>query len=434
MLQRYYRLTTLGRCEEAAGVVLGHAVRRCRRLERAEPGAVESKNLADGRKALSFTLAYRKRGARPAVEQIVAPLVFREGGWLADLDHARRSRLSRAPKVQPAAAPAGPKPPAGLLSLWTAQELAGRPGDERITPLRKARLGPPASPAPSAKLPELPQGSLASIRSVRLPPGRKWVALTFDLCERADEVTGYDRGIVNTLRARGAKATFFAGGKWLESHPEKALQLMADPLFELGNHAWTHGNLRVLKGQELEDQIVWTQAEHERLWQQLRQRAARRGLSADLVRLPPLPRVFRFPYGTCSEEALRTVNRFGLAAVQWDVVSGDPGGIAPTRRIVEAVRPGSIVVLHANGRGKGTARALPGLLDALARKGFQFVTVSELLAAGTPETVGECYELKPGDNARYDALFGAGTERPERPLRAAARPKPPTPPTGPGHD
>jgi len=33
-----------------------------------------------------------------------------------------------------------------------------------------------------------------------------------------------------------------------------------------------------------------------------------------------------------------------------------------------------------------------------------------LLKMGVPETASECYELSPGDNLRYDKLFGEGTE------------------------
>ena len=75
----------------------------------------------------------------------------------------------------------------------------------------------------------MPAGLRGSIRSVQPRGGRKLVALTFDLCEQADEVTGYDRRIVNYLREKGVKATFYAGGKWLRTHREKAMQLMADP-------------------------------------------------------------------------------------------------------------------------------------------------------------------------------------------------------------
>ncbi len=40
----------------------------------------------------------------------------------------------------------------------------------------------------------------------------------------------------------------------------------------------------------------------------------------------------------------------------------------------------------------------------------RFVTVSELLQAGTPVTAAPRYEVREGDNLRYDKLFGKGTQ------------------------
>ena len=103
----------------------------------------------------------------------------------------------------------------------------------------------------------------------------------------------------------------------------------------------------------------------------------------------------------------------GLAAIQWDVVSGDPWTGASADAIAQTVKtrvkPGSIVVMHANGRGWHTGKALPLFIGALRKQGYEFVTVSQLLAAGRPVAVAACYETKPGDNLRYDKLFGKGT-------------------------
>jgi hypothetical protein len=67
------------------------------------------------------------------------------------------------------------------------------------------------------------------------------------------------------------------------------------------------------------------------------------------------------------------------------------------------------VVFHANGRGYGTAAALPRIVEALRAKGYGFATVSGLLREGTPETASQCYEARPGDNLYIDARFGEGT-------------------------
>ena len=43
--------------------------------------------------------------------------------------------------------------------------------------------------------------------------------------------TGYDAEIIDFLREKRIPATLFMGGKWMRSHSERAMQLMADPLF-----------------------------------------------------------------------------------------------------------------------------------------------------------------------------------------------------------
>ena len=91
--------------------------------------------------------------------------------------------------------------------------------------------------------------------------------------------------------------------------------------------------------------------------------------------------------------------------------TGDPtpaqSAQAIAREILRGTRPGSILIGHANGRGFNTAKALPLAIPKLKAQGYTFVTVSELLAAGTPEIVSTCYNLKPGDTDRYDNLATA---------------------------
>jgi hypothetical protein len=69
------------------------------------------------------------------------------------------------------------------------------------------------------------------------------------------------------------------------------------------------------------------------------------------------------------------------------------------------VRPGSIVLLHANQVPKDTAALVKALLPLLRQRGFATATVSELLAAGAPETVDDGYFSVPGDNRIYDTMF-----------------------------
>ena len=313
----------------------------------------------------------------------------------------------------------GPEPLHGAASLldacWTPAQLRGRAEERKIQSHLPVDHNPPARRSPLSPNPPLGPDAARSLRSVTPRGGEKLVALTFDLCEQSNDVSGYDAGVVDTLRAFEAKATFYAGGKWMRTHPERAMQLMADPLFEIGNHAWTHGNLRVLKGPEMEDQIHWTQAQYELLRDDLLARPCAAPFAAEADRhIPRVPATFRFPYGTCNSASLQAVADAGLYPVQWNIVTADPakgqsaGQIAKT--VLAGLKPGSIVVAHGNGRGWHTAEALATLIPELRKRGYRLVTVSELIASGTPVTTEQCYEVRPGDNLRYDKLFGKGTE------------------------
>jgi peptidoglycan/xylan/chitin deacetylase (PgdA/CDA1 family) len=247
------------------------------------------------------------------------------------------------------------------------------------------------------------------VRRVKLPKGRKLVALTFDLCEVAHQVAGYDGAIVDYLRAHNVKATFFAGGKWMLSHLERAEQLMADDRFEVGTHGWAHINLRVARGRVVTDEILGATAAYDITRKALSLRKCVKDESVPkLAHVPELPKVFRFPFGACHAGAMKEVAKAGLFAIQWDVSTGDPSRNASARSIARAVlteaKPGSIIIAHANGRGWNTAKALPLFVPEMRKQGYEFVTVSELMAAGTPEIATTCYDRRPGDTNRYDVV------------------------------
>ena len=451
VVRHFYDRLAEGDCEGAQQLRPDYGVDRCRDVVDVNLRAVEQIH-GDSRYAVVFIdLVFRRASDAQAELQSFSghlKLEMHDGRWLIDgrsfhsgsraddVNYLRNvAKVFPVTPVEPeapgaslAAAESAPVEPTDrvpsrsspsntlLSTLWTPEQLAGKPSDRRIVSLKSLDRTPPDRIEPAHGLPALPAERFGSIRRVAPRNGEKLVALTFDLCERADDVTGYDRDVVNALRAERVPATMFAGGKWMRSHPEKTMRLMADPLFEIGNHAWTHANFRMIDPKIAGEQIAWTQAQYEVLRQTLMTRAWQVGIGPDdLTAIPRALRVFRFPYGTCNPDALQQVASHGLAAIQWDVVSGDPNksvsAAALTRTVLRGVRPGSIVVFHGNGRGWKTAEALPKIIDGLHAKGFQFVTVSKLLESGTPIATDTCYELKPDDNLRYDGLFGAGTKR-----------------------
>ncbi|PYK66964.1 MAG: polysaccharide deacetylase family protein, partial [Verrucomicrobia bacterium] len=60
-----------------------------------------------------------------------------------------------------------------------------------------------------------------------------------------------------------------------------------------------------------------------------------------------------------------------------------PGPAVVRSRIIKETQPGSIVLSH--DIHPGTIEAMPSTLDALAAKGFKFVTVSELIRMAVPQ-------------------------------------------------
>jgi peptidoglycan-N-acetylglucosamine deacetylase len=294
---------------------------------------------------------------------------------------------------------------------WAPTSFPQKLGDDRIRRGVPQAFVPPPSGAPVRSSP-IPPTRREAIRRVQLPSGLKLIALTFDLCEQPYEIAGYQGDIVDYLRKERIKATFFAGGKWMLTHRDRTQQLMSDPLFELGNHTWEHRNLRLLSGSALTDEVQRAEVAYERLYEELEARQcvrpddigtfayerAQKGLS-----------LFRFPFGACNIESLDAVGELGLLAIQWDVSSGDPsfGQTAEkmTRYVLKEIRPGSIVLFHANGRGWHTGAALPRIVSSLRAEGYEFVTVSELINAGNPVySHNGCYDSKPGDTDRYDDL------------------------------
>jgi peptidoglycan/xylan/chitin deacetylase (PgdA/CDA1 family) len=101
-----------------------------------------------------------------------------------------------------------------------------------------------------------------------------------------------------------------------------------------------------------------------------------------LSRLGARPRLFRPPGGSTSPQLVRAAAALGQRVVLWSV---DPahwtlGSSARkiTKRVLAAVRPGSIVILHDDGGGNRTATlaALPAIVRGIRQRGLQLVALT----------------------------------------------------------
>lgn len=194
------------------------------------------------------------------------------------------------------------------------------------------------------------------------------VALTFDDCVDDD---AWDR-ILDVLAARGAGASFFCPGPWVNANPALAARTVAEG-HTIGAHGWDHRAFTTLTDEEIRTRLELDGAAW---WRQ--------------ASATPVPYV-RPPYGAYDADTLRVAGAEGYAyTVLWDVDPQDwtrPGARAIAARVLGHARSGSIVVMHVLDQ---TAAALPAILDGLAQRGLQPVTLADLLAEGTPASEARC--------------------------------------------
>jgi peptidoglycan/xylan/chitin deacetylase (PgdA/CDA1 family) len=196
-------------------------------------------------------------------------------------------------------------------------------------------------------------------------PSCRAVALTFDLCP-VRQGAGYDAALIDYLIEHKIPATFFASGKWIDRHDPEMKKLLAVPFFEMGTHGQVHAHLASLDEDHQRTEII----------QPVNLLKARYNLAAPL---------FRPPYGEFNDLTVEVVKKLGLQFILWNVVSGDPDpALSPEKMLAHltaSMRGGSMVVFHANGKGKQTRTVVESLAhDVLPKQGLKPVTVSELLA------------------------------------------------------
>jgi peptidoglycan/xylan/chitin deacetylase (PgdA/CDA1 family) len=196
------------------------------------------------------------------------------------------------------------------------------------------------------------------------PPTCKAVAVTFDMCP-VREGTGYDGPLIQMLIERRIPATFFLSGRWIATHEAEVRALLAVPFFEIGTHGQVHAHLPSLDGDH-------QRAEIRRPVLLLQERFGHRGS------------LFRPPYGEYDDTTVEIARELGLRFILWNVVSGDPDPRLSQAQMLEdlraRVRNGSIIVFHANGKGRHTRSVVEDLAQEWnVKKGLQPVTVTELL-------------------------------------------------------
>lgn len=188
------------------------------------------------------------------------------------------------------------------------------------------------------------------------------VAITFD--DGPNDTASLE--VARLLDERGVKGTFFEVGRAVRERPDVARRLVADGHL-VGNHSFHH------------DYYGWLNPLYPELG------ATQRVIDRDVG---VCPRFFRPPHGQRTPFMNLQLARRGMVAVTWDTSAGDwatTDAHLVARRILDRVRPGSIILLHDSLDGHVDAdrrvviEALPIILDGLRQKGLEPVRIDRLL-------------------------------------------------------
>jgi peptidoglycan/xylan/chitin deacetylase (PgdA/CDA1 family) len=185
----------------------------------------------------------------------------------------------------------------------------------------------------------------------------KKIALTFD---DGPDMT-YTPRILNILRQKQVKATFFVLGKQVTYFPEVAKRIVNEG-HTIANHSWDHAELSKLYTSQVIQQVISTNATIENV-------TGRK------------PILFRFPYGIFTAADALTIKKLGLRNILWSIDTLDWSGKTANEILAIINReksPGGIILQHSfqSSKLEGTIQALPKIIDQLRADGYEFVTVN----------------------------------------------------------
>lgn len=203
-------------------------------------------------------------------------------------------------------------------------------------------------------------GARAGAPTASSAPGR--IALTFD----DGPHPRWTPQVLEALARHRAVATFFVRGDNLERYPHLH-RTSRESGHEIANHSWDHPDLARLTLAEATGQLTRT-------------------TSAITALTGAAPTLFRPPYGHLAGTTLLAAAQAGLHPVLWsaqvheDQFATRPDELAPD--LAARLVPGDIVLAHDSGSSDRalTVDHLDRILDALESRGYELVTVSELLA------------------------------------------------------
>lgn len=197
------------------------------------------------------------------------------------------------------------------------------------------------------------------VRFYHGPTDSKRVALTFD----DGPHPLYTPRILDILKERNIRATFFVIGSQVKRHPELVRRIV-DEGHIIANHSWGHPNLTMRSPEGVQKELIDTNVAIAKVTGRI-------------------PRLMRPPYGGINARVESQLDELGFKAILWSVDTRDWERLSPSEivnKVRYQTRPGGIILLHdGGGIREHTVTALPQIISYLEEEGYQLVTVPELL-------------------------------------------------------
>lgn len=187
------------------------------------------------------------------------------------------------------------------------------------------------------------------------------IALTFD-----DGPSAHTERLLDIFSRYSARGTFFVIGNTLDNRKD-TLKRIVNEGHEVGGHSWNHRQFTNISDDEVKDQIMMTRAKIYEIT----------GVDTCLVRPP---------YGAFNDSVKAVAKSLGVSYINWSVDTLDwktKNAEAVYNEIIKDVSDGAIILCH--DLHKTTVDAMERVVPALIEKGYQLVTVSELLQCNGEE-------------------------------------------------
>ncbi len=182
------------------------------------------------------------------------------------------------------------------------------------------------------------------------------VALTINCAWNADDIDL----ILDTLSKNEVKATFFMVGDWIKKFPD-AVKKISESGNEIANHSESHAHVNNLSYEKNIEEITKCS---DRI----------KGITGNPTTL------YRGPYGEYNDTVIKASNASNHTMIQWSIDTLDYNGLTGEqmwKRIEPKLEKGSIILMH-NGT-ENTALSLDMIIKNIKEKGYELVTISELI-------------------------------------------------------